>query len=42
MFFSFCTRKMEREETYICLSFGEKQNEEQWKNSQTGDTQGWT
>ena len=33
---------MQREKTYICLSFGEKRNEEDWKNSQTGDPQGWT
>lgn len=42
LFFSFffLTRKMQREKTYIFLSFGEKRNEEDWKNSQTGDPQG--
>ena len=51
MFFRFClflflffflTRIMQREKTYVCLSFGEKRNEEGGKNSQTGDPQGWT
>lgn len=31
---------MQREKTYIFLSVGEKRNDEDWKNSQTGDPQG--